>query len=1536
MMNMKKGERLMKIKGKSLKLAVAAMIIILSAMLVCVVVIASGSRIETDASYSQVNASAAGNISLNFYYTDLGSAEKMVTEITAPDGTVQKKEIARANVAFNAETKLYCVKVPIAPSQMSYSVKVYAEDSNGIGKVKEYSVLKYAQDVLAESSLSEYHQAMRMLLNWGAMAETLFDDGGEISVNADLYTRGTNPIDGVKSFYSEVGTVTPSTNIVGKNFAMSLEPGSTVMNFYVNYTGDGKLSATVSKNGGAATATSIAYVGKDGEADTYCVSIKNVGAVVYNTPYTVTVTDGTETFTATKTALEYLNTLASATDENAKYNDIAKSMYQFYTVISNKIDASCTHDGDIHMSVDGAYEYMTCSECFEHISDRRIDKNIPWFTNPEEMYAFSNQTQAFEKGELLYDNGMPFTRRTISSDGNANAVNEVHLTYNKAGAHIPDKAQYVVVRYRMSSTDTAISLRAKFSDDSGKVVVLGNQNQSATIQNTWTTAVVDISAALSQYPDATAYDIYLRIESKTTAEKTLDIAYFAFADSMEQARSIMLADETFRVGGFATLASAPIYNSQLCASHTFARSAKDNGDGTTTYKYVCSGCGLMSNEHTVPASLLFYSELVRVDRRSSSGNLTDAAKEYVTVNESGIAYAHSGNNTAELFTHVTRDSRSTVIPSLTYGNEAFFVMKYRLRENPNVGDVNEIFRIQLNSTYKPFFNFRSDEWQTIVIDIAAYGFKNTTANADFAIRHFGDLDIAYTAIASSITEVQALLADGETYMMCSDADNDNYLDAAEYNKNGTPVNGGGEAEDPTSVIALNKDLEGMITDKATGELQLLAFTDVHTGLYAWNRIVDYYNEYSSHIDFAIHLGDYAGKDLGVFTDLYGTGTVSTKPIFNIVGNHDTMPSGTETISGAPKADVFSKLFATSGTWGVKFMDGENSMAYYVDYADKNIRFIVLDNYYDQDAQVEWLKNLLAEAKAEGMHVLTAMHQPSGAIVRPANTHFHTTLPTTGFEYSPFDAVIGDFIKDGGKFIANLAGHWHIDLFGYTENGVLNIAIETASPENVPANQLDGRTQEQGTRGYDAFDVININATDGIFELVRIGNNIDSANRTKTSLKYDYVNGKILLENGEEKSDECETCMIRSTVTDNGDGTTTYAYVCAVCGKELANSHTVPSSLLFYSDLLGIQRRSASDYLGGQSVKVENGLAYVSSPADSTAEIYTCVTRTTSGVPDVTLGKYFVMKYRVQNYSGDFKQQSNVGSGFENANKSAISNRSSDWQIIVVDISSMVGYNEGVAQSLDIQIRHLGDLDVAYAALAANMDDVRALLLDGETYFYLGTSFANAGTEYAKNEKVEGEDNNATEETTDNPFFYEAQEIVDNAGKNAYTAVSVETEDTVTYAHFTRADGTTNGPGFWFNYDSSYGNTGKYLVFKYRTNVTTDWLAYYTSTSSSTANNSTMGWTTLNGDGNWHVFIVDADLASTAFEPDGDGNYFAQFLQISLFYNSTNANDYMDFAYIGWAETEDEAFGYTEVGDDISYGYYNGADWEPLSDLESAA
>jgi len=315
-----------------------------------------------------------------------------------------------------------------------------------------------------------------------------------------------------------------------------------------------------------------------------------------------------------------------------------------------------------------------------------------------------------------------------------------------------------------------------------------------------------------------------------------------------------------------------------------------------------------------------------------------------------------------------------------------------------------------------------------------------------------------------------------------------------------------------SILSLNKDMEPYVLQASASRslflgtqykpLQFVHFSDVHGVTELWNRIVEYINHYQDYISFALHTGDYCGDSQLQYVDFYRDGSPCSRPILNCVGNHDTV-DGNWRIK--PKVTTHEKLFCHTENWGAYFLDIPHSMTYYRDFPDSNLRLIVLDLYYDAEPQIKWLEDRLNEAYKEGLHVITAMHQPSGPITEKLPVTFQSIEAFANDSQVVFEDAIASFIRKGGHYVCNLAGHYHSDWFGYTAQGILNVAVECASDW---AGWCEGR-RIRGTKTFDCFNVVTVDTDANLIKLVRIGDPADRFLRKKQLLCYNYQTKTVI-------------------------------------------------------------------------------------------------------------------------------------------------------------------------------------------------------------------------------------------------------------------------------------------------------------------------------------------------------------------------------------------------------------------------------------------
>jgi len=337
----------------------------------------------------------------------------------------------------------------------------------------------------------------------------------------------------------------------------------------------------------------------------------------------------------------------------------------------------------------------------------------------------------------------------------------------------------------------------------------------------------------------------------------------------------------------------------------------------------------------------------------------------------------------------------------------------------------------------------------------------------------------------------------------------------------------------SDIVELNRDVEDYVLQAGhprsrhsfkqedARPLTLLHLSDIHANRTAWERMVAYANHYQEYIDLVLHTGDYCGGSQKQYVDMYTVADCAL-PLYNCVGNHDCT---TGDWSLADKALAHRLLFNHTEGWDVTFMDVPHAMSYYKDFPDSRIRLIVLDDYYHVFETRQWLRALLAEAREQGLHVITAQHEPTGPIEDTYGALFQTRddyravfeaneLRRKTYAYDHrnrvlYEDILAEHSRLGGILVCNLAGHDHVDQFGCSPRGVLNVAVQNATC----CHMLGDMRRVPGTRSEDCFNVVSVDTTLGLLKVVRIGAHVDHYLRSHRAMCFDYRNGCMVTEIG---------------------------------------------------------------------------------------------------------------------------------------------------------------------------------------------------------------------------------------------------------------------------------------------------------------------------------------------------------------------------------------------------------------------------------------
>lgn len=318
-------------------------------------------------------------------------------------------------------------------------------------------------------------------------------------------------------------------------------------------------------------------------------------------------------------------------------------------------------------------------------------------------------------------------------------------------------------------------------------------------------------------------------------------------------------------------------------------------------------------------------------------------------------------------------------------------------------------------------------------------------------------------------------------------------------------------------------------DNSLTPLVLAHFSDVHASAPALDRLKTFQDTYGEYIDDVIHTGD-AVKTVWENGFTFWDNS-NAEGFLNVIGNHDCWTWGDNYTKAYTRAysakQCYERYIApyVSG-WDVTYTS--NKCYYYKDYADSNIRLIVIDNMHwretvtlsdnttayvykdgqptDTGQQKTWLEGVLADALENELSVICATHYP--AIRTPINSTFMSlNAYSVGELQTEIIQTIQNFIDGGGEFITWICGHNHEDLFGTIANfpDQLMIAITDSQIGLTESNVI----HLPNTYGETNVNIFSIDPNHKYIRLMRIGSDYDRHGRRIGSIVYDYENMHLI-------------------------------------------------------------------------------------------------------------------------------------------------------------------------------------------------------------------------------------------------------------------------------------------------------------------------------------------------------------------------------------------------------------------------------------------
>lgn len=229
------------------------------------------------------------------------------------------KDTAQVVITVGDKTTTQSVKevvsVNVSAIQMNDTITVQMVNGNDKSEAQSFTVLQYAQDVLANESMSQYHQMVKEMLNYGGYAQTYFGYNTGNLVNKDL-----NPDEVGKEEVPQ--DAAPEMEISGRVEGISAYGAALVLRnkiavrYYFSVIGD-VASYTFTANGKPYEPFT--------SGDYTCIEVADINPQDLENTITVTVND---TLSFSYSPMTYIVRMSQKGSENMR--PLAKALYNYY------------------------------------------------------------------------------------------------------------------------------------------------------------------------------------------------------------------------------------------------------------------------------------------------------------------------------------------------------------------------------------------------------------------------------------------------------------------------------------------------------------------------------------------------------------------------------------------------------------------------------------------------------------------------------------------------------------------------------------------------------------------------------------------------------------------------------------------------------------------------------------------------------------------------------------------------------------------------------------------------------------------------------------------------------------------------------------------------------------------------------------------------------------------------------------------------------------------------------------------------------
>ncbi len=556
---------------------------------------------EIKADFMQV--SLDGMIRLSFKF-----ASSKLDGITSFNAIVSGANESKRNAAFSVtydekdSVEITVVTVALMPYEMAEEVTIEHLAGSTVIAETTGSVLEYANKILNDKTVeSKYHDAAKALLNYGAMAQT--DHAAKngykagILANEGLYSRESNPTDGICGVpFEDLANTTGKGDKIDKDkSSVSLEfgEGDIALRYTIYYNGENSsdLVAEFTTPGNEEIKGKLVSTGK---ANEYSFTIRNLGVMLFDYKWNVTISDGEggNSITSEHSVLEYLNwNIATATLEDDEVSDsekdVCRALYQLYKHTADKATlANCAHgNAGYWVKADENTSYLMCCFCNKQTNEAAIANSVNTYFPGSVLTGVdtdepSNVKSSFhgDDGVLTWNSGNvgcallllcePFWSTIKDSVPNGGGNGKWNLLNNKtydSGEAMHEsfdgktksysfdigEAQYMVVRFALSNDNSSGALKVSLGSDAVTFVEQEKANQSGVLSEVklehdgkGVMATYVISLSLFDKAGAEKEHRSRRIDSfrlgtgRLPKDTTITIDFIAFVENWEEVGAV--------------------------------------------------------------------------------------------------------------------------------------------------------------------------------------------------------------------------------------------------------------------------------------------------------------------------------------------------------------------------------------------------------------------------------------------------------------------------------------------------------------------------------------------------------------------------------------------------------------------------------------------------------------------------------------------------------------------------------------------------------------------------------------------------------------------------------------------------------------------------------------------------------------------------------------------------------------------------------------------------------------------------------------